>query len=121
MTFGPRGAGEEMPLEQQPVAQADEFVLEFQSYHQALSAVFSERGVETFGAVERLTEMLPDAGGVFYEMFILDHVEHRQSRRAGEMVAPEGGTEHPVFRLDDRRNQHSAYGGSRWPCPWRWL
>ena len=40
------------------------------------------------------------------QVFLLDHVQHRDARRTGQVTAPEGGTQHPLLRLQFRTNQY---------------
>ena len=81
-----------MSLEEQPVAEADILVLELQTDHQTLTAVFLDGLIIGKGLMEIIAYLCC----VFYKMLIFNDVQYGKRSCTCEVVSSESGSEHAV-------------------------
>ena len=61
-----------MFFEEEAVTEADVFIFEFHTDHQAFSTVF----LQSFISVECIFKVFPDAGGILYKMIVLNDIKY---------------------------------------------
>ena len=103
---GPAGAGEDVLLIDEALAQLFDRIVKLHSDHEALSAHLAYAG-QMFQLVH---EVRTHGGGILDKVFAFDYVEHGKSRGAGQMVSAEGGAEHSVDGFENRADEHGAHG-----------
>ena len=93
-----------MLVEKQFLAQLRTRSVDLYADHQAASAhLFQSADLVQFGQ-----KVVADLGGVFHQSVALDHLQHGDGRRTGQVTAAEGGSQQPRTRLEVGRYEHAA-------------
>ena len=93
-----------MLLEDEPAPQLRSRTLDVEPDHQAASAHVVQRGQRA----QTFEQAVTHPAGVLDQPLGRDRVGHGDRRRAGQMVAAEGGAQHPLAGLELRRDEYAA-------------
>ena len=83
--------------------------VEYHAYHQSAASHLGDVAVLLLQFLESGYEILARLMGILYKMLAFEDIEHGKCCRASEVIATEGCTELPIYRLEIRRYQHATH------------